>query len=86
MNIKSEGFSIMIDKKYQRVLFALIMAFLMSGIMSLSINILNIGLVEGLVSIRLRTWFFAFGVAFPVVMIVSPSITVLMKLLIKKDV
>ena len=54
--------------------------------MSLSISILNSGLVEDLVSIWLRTWVFAFGVAFPVIIIVSPMVTALMSLLIKQDV
>ena len=76
----------MVDKKYQRVLFSFFTALLMSGIMSLSISVLNLGLIEDLVSIWLRSWGFSFAVAFPLVFIVSPMVTLLVKYLIIQDI
>ena len=62
------------------------MALLMSGIMSFSISVLNLGLIEGLASIWLRSWTFSFAVAFPVVFIISPIVKLLVEQLIKKEI
>lgn len=50
------------------------MAFLMSGIMSLVISIFNVGLIDGIMMIWLKAWAFAFVVAFPTVIAVSPVV------------
>ncbi len=76
----------MVNKKYQRVLFSFFMALLMSGIMSFSISVLNIGLIEGLVLIWLKSWGFSFVVAFPVVFIIAPIVTILVGRLIKHEI
>tara|TARA_Y100000590_G_scaffold428453_1_gene539772 strand:+ start:1330 stop:1506 length:177 start_codon:yes stop_codon:yes gene_type:complete len=46
----------------------------MSGIMSLVISIFNTGLVDGIITIWLKAWGFAFVVAFPIIVVVSPIV------------
>ena len=75
----------MIDRKHQKLLFSFIMALMMSGIMSLVITIFNLGVVSDLFSIWLQGWGFAFCVAFPTILIVSPLVQKLVILLLKKD-
>lgn len=53
----------MIPQRYAGYVFA----FIMSGVMSLFISLINIGAVDGIVGIWLRAWALAFTVAFPLV-------------------
>jgi len=46
----------------------------MSGIMSLVISIFNAGLIDGIITIWLKAWGFAFVVAFPIIVVVSPIV------------
>ena len=50
------------------------MAFLMSGLVSFVVTMLNIGFVANLLSIWLRAWGPAFMVAFPSVILVLPIV------------
>ena len=75
----------MIDKKHQNIVFSLFMALLMSSIMSLVISIFNVGLADDIVSIWLKAWGFAFVVAFPAIMMVSPIVDLMVKVVIKSD-
>lgn len=50
------------------------MALLMSCLMSFVITIFNIGLVDEILFIWLKAWGFAFVVAFPIVIVVSPVV------------
>ncbi|RZK88387.1 MAG: DUF2798 domain-containing protein [Pedobacter sp.] len=61
----------MIDRKYQKIVFAFFMAPLISCIISLVINIFNVGLVSN-IHIWLKAWLFAFIVAFPTITAVAP--------------
>jgi len=45
----------MIARKYQKILFFFLMALFMSGIMSFAISLFNLGLVNDLVIIWLKT-------------------------------
>jgi len=72
-----------INRKYQHIVFAFIMALLMSFIMSLVISVYNVGLVDNIIPIWLQAWRFAFVVAFPVVMLISPTVGRLVNLVIK---
>ena len=74
----------MISKKYQHYVFGLMMAFLMSGIMSMIISLQNIGLVDDLLLIWLNAWVFAFITAFPVALLVTPTVNNLVKLVVKE--
>lgn len=73
----------MIDKKYQHIVFAFFMALLMSCLMSLVISLFNVGLVSNIINIWLKAWGFAFVIAFPAVIIVSPAVRRLVAVVIK---
>lgn len=73
----------MIDAKYARVVFSFFMALLMSGIMSLVITVFNIGFVADIISIWLKAWLFAFSVALPTILIISPLVHRLVSLVVK---
>ena len=75
----------MIDKKYQPIVFAFFMALLMSCVMSLVISIFNVGMVDGILRIWLKACGFAFSVAFPIVLLVSPIVRKLVGLVIRQD-
>jgi hypothetical protein len=53
--------------------------------MSLVISIFNVGLVTNIVSIWLKAWSFAFLVAFPTVIIVSPIVHKLVSLVLHEE-
>lgn len=73
----------MIDVKYTRIVFSFFMALLMSGIMSLVITVFNIGWVDNIVSIWLQAWLFAFSVALPTILIISPIVHRLVAIVVK---
>ncbi|WP_274378332.1 DUF2798 domain-containing protein [Neptunomonas antarctica] len=60
------------------------MSLLMSGIMSLVISIFNVGLVSNIIHIWLQAWAFAFSVAFPTILLVSPLVHKLVSLVLKE--
>lgn len=64
----------MISAKYQKIVFSLIMALFMSGIMSFVISVFNVGLIENIFTIWIKAWSFAFIVAFPTIMLISPIV------------
>jgi len=72
----------MISRKYQQIVFSFAMALLMSGIMSFVISIFNVGMVANIVTIWLQAWGFAFVVAFPTIIIVSPVVHKLVSLVL----
>ncbi|WP_372740785.1 DUF2798 domain-containing protein [Neptunomonas sp.] len=71
-----------IPKKYTSYVFSFFMALLMSCLMSLLISIFNVGLVDGIILIWLKAWSFAFSVAFPMIIIVSPAVRKLVSLVV----
>lgn len=73
----------MINSKYQHIVFAFFMALFMSCIMSLVISVFNVGIVENILTIWLKAWSFAFIVAMPLVLLVSPIARKLVNLLVK---
>ena len=75
----------MINKKYQHFVFVFFMALFMSCIMSFFISLFNVGLVENVLYIWLKDWCFAFFVAFPVVLLISPMVRKLVDILIKNE-
>jgi len=75
----------MIDKRFQHLVFAFFMSLLMSCLMSLVISIFNIGLVDDILTIWVKAWSFAFIVAFPAIILVSPMVKRLVALAIKND-
>lgn len=74
----------MINKKYEFVLFAFLMALFMSGFMSLIVTFINLGFVDGLLHIWFEAYWKAFLVAFPTIFIVVPQVRKVVNILIKK--
>lgn len=74
----------MISEKYEALVFAFFMALLMSGIMSFVVSSYNLGFVENLIFLWLKAWKFAFIVAFPTVLVVSPIVKKCVSFLVKK--
>ncbi|MCP4082602.1 MAG: DUF2798 domain-containing protein [Planctomycetaceae bacterium] len=75
----------LVPKKYENQVFAFFMSLLMSCLMSLVICIFNFGLVEDLLLIWLKAWLFAFVVALPTIVLVSPLVRKLVSLVMVKD-
>ena len=75
----------MINRKYKSFVFSFFMSLLMSGIMSLAITIFNLGLVDDLIIIWLRSWVFAFFIAFPVIILVSPVVHKIVSFVVDAD-
>jgi len=74
----------MIDKKYEFVLFAFLMALFMAGFMSFIVTLINIGFVDGVLWYWLEAYWKAFLVAFPTLFIIVPQVRKVVGLLIKK--
>ena len=72
----------MIHAKYQHIVFAIFMAAMMSCLMSLVISVFNVGLVENIVHIWFKAWGFAFIIAFPAVVVVTPVVRKMVSLVI----
>ena len=75
----------MISRKYQKTVFSFFMALLMSGIMSFVISVFNVGMVANIMTIWLQAWSFAFVVAFPTIIIVSPLVHKLVALVLHEE-
>lgn len=75
----------MIDRKHQHLVFAFFMALLMSCLMSFVISVFNVGFDENILTIWLKAWSFAFAVAFPSVMLVSPIVRKLVNLVLTNE-
>lgn len=75
----------MIQRKYQRIVFSFYMALLMSCLMSFVITLFNVGFVSNLATLWLKAWAFAFSIAFPSVVLVSPLVAKLVELTLSDD-
>ena len=54
-------------------------------LVSFAITLSNLGVVDGLLMIWLRAWFFAWLVAFPSVTLMAPLVNMLVALVVEKD-
>lgn len=61
------------------------MALFMSCIMSFVISVFNVGIVDDILVIWLKSWSFAFIVAFPAVLMVAPIVRKIVAIVIKTD-
>ncbi|MDO6487637.1 DUF2798 domain-containing protein [Colwellia sp. 4_MG-2023] len=61
------------------------MALLMSCIMSFVISVFNVGMVSNIIDIWLNAWSFAFLVAFPAIIIVSPIVHKLVNIVLHEE-
>ncbi|MDX1757484.1 MAG: DUF2798 domain-containing protein [Marinobacter sp.] len=75
----------MIPVKYASYVFSFFMSLSMSGIMSLVISGFNVGWGDHLVTIWLEAWVFAFVVAFPTIIVVTPLVRKLVTLVVVHD-
>jgi hypothetical protein len=75
----------MIARKHHKLVFSFFMSLLMSCIMSLVISIFNVGLVPDIIVIWLKAWSFAFVVAFPTILLVSPVVHKLVGLVLHDE-
>ncbi|MCU4674558.1 DUF2798 domain-containing protein [Catenovulum sp. 2E275] len=73
----------MINKQHQVKVFAFVMALTMSCIMSFVITLFNLGWINGVLLIWLKAWAFAFCVAFPTILLVTPFVRKIVGFLIK---
>ncbi len=74
----------MIARKHENLIFVLLMAFLMSGIMSLVLGIAaNTGPIQTLLWHWLIDWHLAFWVALPTTLFITPIVTKLTAFLVK---
>lgn len=62
-----------ISKKYSHLLFSVIMAFIMSGIVTLLVSVVNNGL-DGVMMKWLKNWGIAFATVVPIIYILAPKI------------
>ncbi|MEW6984146.1 DUF2798 domain-containing protein [Colwelliaceae bacterium 6471] len=75
----------MISRKHHKLVFSFFMALLMSGIMSFVISVFNVGMVANIITIWLQAWSFAFIVAFPTIIIISPLVHKLVALVLHEE-
>ena len=73
----------MINKKYEFVLFAFLMALFMAGFMSFIVTLINMGFIDGILSIWFEAYWKAFLVAFPTIFVVVPQVRRIVSILIK---
>lgn len=75
----------MISRKYHKIVFSFFMALFMSGIMSFVISVFNVGLVANIIAIWLQAWGFAFVIAFPTIILISPIVHKLVSLVLRDE-
>ena len=75
----------MIPVKFYRYVFAFIMSAIMAFIISFAMTYLHFGFVDGFVQIWIVEYSKAFIVAYPVLLLVSPSVAKITQNLCKKE-
>ena len=75
----------MISRKHHKIVFSFFMALLMSCIMSFVISVFNVGMVANIITLWLQAWSFAFIVAFPTIMLISPLVHKLVSLVLHEE-
>ncbi|MGB5867224.1 MAG: DUF2798 domain-containing protein [Arcobacteraceae bacterium] len=73
----------MINKRYEFVLFAFLMALFMAGFMSFIVTLINVGFIDGIFSMWIEAYWKAFLVAFPTIIVVVPRVRKIVNILIK---
>lgn len=73
----------MFPAKFQHILFAIVMAILMSCVMSFVITVFNVGFPSDILTRWLHAWSFGFVVALPTVMLIAPVARRLVALMIR---
>lgn len=63
-----------LPKRFYNLTFSLLMAIMMSAVMSFVVTSYNLGFSEQLIWSWLKAWRLAFFTAFPILMVVSPLV------------
>lgn len=58
----------------QRIAFALIMGIVTTGIISFTLISVNVGYIPGFLPIWLRSWFLAYLVVIPAILLLGPQV------------
>jgi hypothetical protein len=58
----------------QRIAFALLMGVITTGIISFSLVAINVGFIPGFVRIWLKSWFFAYVIVIPAILLIAPQV------------
>ena len=74
----------MLDKKYERYVFALIMGTIMSFIMSFIISFINLGFIDGFFLKWMEAFFKAAVCAIPIISFVAPFVKKVVSKVIKE--
>ena len=75
----------MIDKKYDKYIFALIMGTIMSFIMSFVITFINLGLIDGFFFRWMEAFFKAVICAIPIIVFVAPYVRRVVNIIVKQN-
>ena len=73
----------MLDKKYERYVFALIMGTIMSFIMSFIISFINLGFIDSFFTQWIEAFFKAAVCAIPIISVVAPFVKKIVSKVIK---
>jgi hypothetical protein len=67
----------------QKIVFALLMGVITTGIISFSLITINVGFTDRFLSIWLRSWMAAYLIVIPVILIVGPQVQKLVNRIVK---
>ncbi|QKF58747.1 DUF2798 domain-containing protein [Aliarcobacter lanthieri] len=73
----------MIDKKYEKYVFAILMGSIMSFIMSFIISFINLGFIDGFFLKWMEAFFKAAVCAIPIISIVAPRVKKIVEKIIR---
>jgi hypothetical protein len=67
----------------QKIVFALFMGVITTGIISFSLITINVGFVTSFLSIWLRSWLAAYLIVIPVILLVGPQVQKLVNKIVR---
>jgi hypothetical protein len=70
-------------KLKQRMVFALLMGVVTTGIISFTLVSINIGFIEGFLKIWIRSWAAAYTVVIPAILFVGPRVQAIVNRIVK---
>ncbi|MES2575259.1 MAG: DUF2798 domain-containing protein [Bacteroidota bacterium] len=69
----------------QKIIFALIMGIITTGIISFTLITVNLGWANQHLTIWLKSWMIAYLIVIPAILIISPFVEKLVQLIISKE-
>jgi hypothetical protein len=67
----------------QRMVFALLMGVVTTGIISFTLVSINIGFIEGFLKIWIRSWATAYAVVVPAILFIGPSVQAIVNRIVR---